>query len=110
MKIPTLRRALLALLLAPVLVNAQSADEWRTLGGDYAHTRYTPSAEITADNFSELDVAWEWDGASFGAVSGRSTPSMIDGVLYTVAGNRRYVIAIDAKSGETLWSYREPST
>ncbi len=84
--------------------------EWRTLGGDYAHTRYTPAEEITAENFGELEVAWEWDGASFGAVSGRSTPSFINGKLYTVAGNRRYVVAIDPKNGETLWSYREPTT
>ena len=33
--------------------------EWYTLGGDYAHTRYTPADEITADNFDELEVAWE---------------------------------------------------
>ncbi len=32
--------------------------EWYTLGGDYAHTRYTPADEITAENFDELEVAW----------------------------------------------------
>ena len=30
--------------------------EWFTLGGDYAHTRYTPADEITADNFEDLEV------------------------------------------------------
>lgn len=99
-----------ALLLTPQLILAQDSIEWTTLGGDYAHTRYTPADEITADNFGELDVAWEWDGASFGAVSGRSTPSYIEGKLITVAGNKRYVVAIDPKTGETLWSYREPDT
>ncbi len=86
------------------------AEEWFTLGGDYAHTRYTPANEITAENFGELEVVWEWDGASFDAVSGRSTPSLIDGVLYTVAGNKRFVVAIDPKTGDTIWSYREPVT
>ena len=33
-----------------------------------------------------------------------------DGVLYTVAGQRRQVVAIDAASGETLWTFREPET
>ena len=65
----TLKRALLALratlLALPGLVLAQDTIEWFTLGNDYAHTRYTPAAEITADNFSDLDVAWEWDGASY---------------------------------------------
>ncbi|MDA1369913.1 MAG: hypothetical protein O2971_04005 [Proteobacteria bacterium] len=114
MNIRTLRSVVLALgaslLALPTLVLAQDSIEWFTLGNDFAHTRYTPAAEITEDNFGDLEVAWEWDGASFGAVSGRSTPSYIDGMLYTVAGYNRHVIAIDPKSGETIWSYREPNT
>ena len=31
-------------------------------------------------------------------------------MLYTVAGQRRQVVAIDAASGETLWTLREPGT
>src|SRR5690606_22728124 len=31
---------------------------------------------------------------------------MIDGVLYTTAGRRRDVVAIDAVTGENLWMYR----
>ncbi len=89
---------------------AEEAAEWFTLGNDFAHTRYTPADEITAENFSELEVAWEWDGASFNAVSGRSTPSLIDGILYTVVGYKRYVVAIDPKTGDTIWTYREPDT
>ncbi|MDA1372395.1 MAG: PQQ-binding-like beta-propeller repeat protein [Proteobacteria bacterium] len=89
---------------------AQDTVEWFTLGNDYAHTRYSAASEINAENFSELEVAWEWDGASLGAVSGRSTPSYINGTLYTVAGSRRHVVAIDPKTGETLWTYRLPNT
>jgi len=84
--------------------------EWHYLGGDSAHTRYSPASEITAENFEDLEEAWVWDGASFNAASGRSTPSYVDGVLYTVAGPRRHVVAIDPESGETIWSYREPHT
>ena len=89
---------------------SSEAEQWFTLGSDYAHTRFTPAEEITAENFSELEVAWEWDGASFNAVSGRSTPSLIDGILYTVVGYKRYVVAIDPKTGDTIWTYREPDT
>lgn len=88
----------------------QETVEWVTLGGDFAHTRYTPSEQINAENFEELEVAWVWDGASFKASSGRSTPSYVDGKLFTVAGDRRHVVAIDPETGETLWSYREPHT
>lgn len=84
--------------------------EWRYLGGDSEHTRYSPAANLTASNFEDLEEAWVWDGASFNAQSGRSTPSYINGVLYTVAGPRRHVIAMDPSTGETLWSYREPHT
>jgi len=89
---------------------AQDTVEWTTLGSDWAHTRYSPADQITAENFTDLEVAWEWDGASFQAQSGRSTPSFINGRLYTVAGARRHVVAIDPKSGATIWSYREPDT
>ena len=92
------------------LLAAQDDVEWFTLGNDYANTRYTTSGEITAENFGELEVVWEWDGASLGAASGRSTPSYINGTLYTVAGARRHVVAIDPKTGEQLWSYRLPNT
>jgi len=84
--------------------------QWHYLGGDSEHTRYSPADQVNASNFNTLEEAWVWDGASFDARSGRSTPSYIDGVLYTVAGPRRHVVAIDPASGETLWSYREPNT
>ncbi|MDP6096039.1 MAG: hypothetical protein QGG67_08655 [Gammaproteobacteria bacterium] len=100
------------LLLVCVSSVALSQDtlEWVTLGSDYAHTRYLPADEITPQNFTELEEAWVWDGASFNSASGRSTPSFVDGKIITVAGPRRYVVALDARSGETLWSYVEPKT
>lgn len=96
--------------LASVPLLAQDTIEWHTLGNDYAHTRYTTAAQITPDNFSELTVAWQWDGASFGELAGRSTPTFKEGKLFTVAGDHRAVVAIDPATGETLWSYRLPST
>jgi quinoprotein glucose dehydrogenase len=84
--------------------------EWQTLGGNLDHARYLPAKQITPANFETLKQAWVWDGASFKAASGRSTPSYMDGRLYTVAGEHRHVVAIDPYSGETLWSYREPDT
>jgi len=83
---------------------------WGYLGGDAAHTRYSPADQVTLENFEDLEEAWVWDGASFNAQSGRSTPSYINGKLYTVAGPRRYVVALDPGTGELLWSYGEPKT
>ena len=74
--------------------------QWQYLGGDSAHTRYSPADQIDGSNFEDLEETWIWDGASFNAQSGRSTPSYINGKLYTVAGPRRYVIALDPASTE----------
>lgn len=104
--------AVVAGLFASSALLAQGTEngEWHYLGGDSHHTRYSPANQINADNFEDLEEAWVWDGASFGAASGRSTPSYVDGILYTVAGPRRHVVAIDPSTGETIWSYREPNT
>ncbi|MES3008013.1 MAG: PQQ-binding-like beta-propeller repeat protein [Pseudomonadota bacterium] len=98
------------LLAAATSVNAQDTVEWTHLGGNADHTRYSPAANITAENFGELKEAWVWDGVSFQGTSGRATPSYVDGKLFTVSGPRRHVVAIDPESGETIWSYREPNT
>ena len=87
--------------------------EWRYQSGDAWGTRYSPLTDIDASNFEDLEVAWVWRGDNFSphpAYVSRSTPSYINGVLYTVAGYRRTVAAIDPATGETIWTYREPHT
>ena len=87
--------------------------EWRYIGGDVAQTRYSPLDQIDATNFERLSVAWTWRGDNFGPKVDplfRSTPLYVDGLLYTVAGERRAVAAIDPATGETIWTYREPHT
>ena len=105
------------LLAVPALAFAQERGnpegEWRYQSGDAWGTRYSPLDQIDASNFEDLDVAWIWRGDNFSPhplYLSRSTPSYIDGILYTVAGYRRTVAAIDPATGETLWTYREPST
>ena len=110
--------ALAALLRVPSASSAQTMGlengEWRYLGGDTGHTRSAPLLDqINASNFSDLQVAWIWRGDNFGPgveYTVRSTPVFVDGVLYTVAGQRRQVVAIEAATGETLWAFREPET
>ena len=101
-------------LWAATMVMAQGTGtenaQWTYLGGDAWHTRYTPADQITADNFSELDLAWRWDAGSFGPSTSRATPTYVDGKLITVSGNRRHVVALDPATGELLWSFTEPNT
>ena len=106
--------ALGAVLSVPISGMAQGPGttngDWTFLGGDAWHTRYAPAAEINALNFEDLEVAWRWDASSFGPSTPRATPSLIDGKLITVTGDRRHVVALDPSSGELLWSFTEPNT
>jgi quinoprotein glucose dehydrogenase len=107
------------LILAGVSVHnrlsAQSAaptpvGEWRTYGGDLASTRYAPLDQINRDNFNKLEVAWRFKTDSFGArpeTNFEGTPLMVGGVLYSTVGTRRAVVALDAATGEILWTHRE---
>jgi quinoprotein glucose dehydrogenase len=83
--------------------------EWLNNRGDAGSTSYSPLAQINRDNVSTLRIAWRWKTDNFGPTPEfyyRATPLMADGVLYTTAGIRRTVVAIDAATGETLWMYR----
>jgi len=95
---------------APVmtgLVRGNAPGEWRYWGGDAFSTRYSPLDQITAENFSKLAVAWQWDAGTFGPDEYyRTTPLYANGRLFTVATTRRSVMAIDPETGETLWMYR----
>ncbi|MCA1583407.1 MAG: PQQ-binding-like beta-propeller repeat protein [Acidobacteria bacterium] len=93
--------------------NGTANGEWRFWGGDAASTRYAPLEQINASNFEKLQVAWVWRGDNFGPTADnilRSTPTYIKGKLFTVAGERRTVAALDPVTGETLWTFREPHT
>ena len=89
------------------LVRGNAPGEWRYWGGDAHSTRYSPLDQINADNFSTLQMAWQWNAGTFGADEYyRTTPLYANGRLFTVATTRRSVMAIDPETGETLWMYR----
>jgi len=83
--------------------------EWGAYGGDGGSTRYSPLDQISRDNIGDLRVAWVWKSDSLlpdAQAGSETTPLMVDGVLYFTMDQRRYVIAADAGTGETLWIYR----
>ena len=83
--------------------------EWQRYGADSGSTKYSPLEQINRDNVADLDIAWRWRTDNFGPrldVNYQATPLMIGGVLYTTAGWRRNVVAIDGATGETLWMHR----
>src|SRR4051795_1539955 len=97
--------------IAPVAgQSGAKSGEWRSYGGDIGHTRYAPLDQINAANFSQLEVAWRFKTDSLGPrpeYQFESTPLMVKGVLYSTAGSRRAVVALDAATGELLWMHSE---
>ena len=83
--------------------------EWLFHRGDLASTNYSPLGQINRENAKDLEIAWRWKSDNYGPRPEfymKTTPLMVDGVLYTTAGIRRTVVAINALTGETLWTYR----
>jgi quinoprotein glucose dehydrogenase len=84
--------------------------EWTTYGGDLASTRYSPLDQITKDNFNKLEVAWRFKTDALGPrqeFNFQSTPLMVNGIVYTTAGTRRAVVALDGATGEMIWMHSE---
>jgi quinoprotein glucose dehydrogenase len=107
-----------AIALAPFLIagaaNAQgytpstAKGDWPMYFADPTGSRFSPQDQITASNFNKLELAWHFKTDSMGAhpeFKLEGTPLEINGTVYTTAGSRRAVVALDAKTGELKWVY-----
>ncbi|HEY2837494.1 MAG TPA: hypothetical protein VGI89_13055, partial [Rhizomicrobium sp.] len=84
--------------------------EWPHYGADLAASHYRPLNQINASNFSKLEVVWRFKTDNIGnrpEFKLEGTPLEVGGVVYTTAGSRRGVIALDAVTGELLWVHGE---
>jgi quinoprotein glucose dehydrogenase len=84
--------------------------EWVSYAADIKGTRYMPLEQIDATNFNKLEIAWRFNTNNLGPrpeFTLQGTPLMIGRTLYATGGggNRRAVVAIDAKTGELLWKH-----
>jgi quinohemoprotein ethanol dehydrogenase len=80
---------------------------WLTNGGNLANQRYAPLDEINTSNVATLKGQWVahlGSGKEF-KFSGEATPLVYDGVMYVISGADD-VLALDAKTGDTIWEYR----
>jgi quinohemoprotein ethanol dehydrogenase len=85
------------------LANAANENgEWLTYGRDYAETRFSPLTQITADNVTELGVAWTFDTDSFRGLE--ATPLVHNGIMYATRPWSS-VFAVDARTGQKLWDF-----
>jgi len=85
-----------------IVANAASTTSWPSHGLDYAETRFSRLAQITADNVGKLGLAWSYDLASMRGIE--ATPLVVDGVMYVTA-SWSVVHALDARTGRRIWTY-----
>jgi quinohemoprotein ethanol dehydrogenase len=77
-------------------------ENWMTWGRTYTEQRFSPLDQVNDENVGELGLAWYFDLNTDRAIEG--TPLVIDGIMYvTSAWSVTY--ALDAVSGELLWSH-----
>ena len=76
--------------------------QWLTHGGDYAETRFSTLDQINTDTIGELGLGWSFDLGSDRGIE--ATPIVADGVMY-VTSTFNVVHALDAKTGERLWTF-----
>src|ERR1700690_3175164 len=106
------KRVLLGAMIAAMLAWGQQPStkngEWPHYTADLKGTKYSPLDQISASNFNKLEVAWRFKTDNLGTrpeYKLEGTPIMVKGVLFTTAGTRRSVVALDPKTGELMWVY-----
>ena len=92
--------------------NSESV-QWPHYANDLGSSKYSPLEQINASNVDQLEIAWMWDTPDnlifendTRATAGeyKSTPIMVDGVLY-VSTSLGLVAAVNAQTGEQLWQF-----
>jgi len=80
--------------------------DWPTYNGNPDGNRHSALSQITPANIAQTRVKWTFPVP--GARNLRTTPVVVDGIMYVTAPNEVY--ALDARSGREIWHYRRPRT
>jgi len=85
------------------LINADNEPHnWMSTGRSYDEQRHSPLNQITANNVTDLGLAWYFDFPTDRGIE--ATPIVVDGTMY-VSGAWSMVYALNASTGELLWQY-----
>jgi len=87
--------------LAPGALLKPLGAAWPTYNGDYSGRRFSDLKQINSSNVKDLALAWAYDS---GNVVIKSTPLMVNGVLYFSSPDHAW--AIDARTGRQLWHWQ----
>lgn len=90
-----------------------AASDWPSYGGSPSSTKFSNAQQINASNLDSVRIIWHWrplDASIIEANPGvfssryRSTPLVIDGVLYA-SSPLNVITALDAATGDVLWNF-----
>ena len=87
---------------ARALAEIDSGENWLVNGGRFGGEHFSPLAQIDISNVKQLGLAWATDIHSGTGLA--AEPLVVDGVVYMSTAQSR-VHALDAASGELLWSF-----
>src|SRR3989337_17865 len=91
---------------ADLLAGLTKPGRWVTFSGDYSGQRHSPLTQITPSNVGELKEQWAFDSRlPVGNRGTEATPLFFGGRLY-VTGLAGHAWALDARTGQPLWTYR----
>jgi len=72
--------------------------------GDYTQSRYFPNKQINVGNVSKLRPAWVFQTEVKDTME--TSPIVVNGVMYVTTAFD-HVYALDARTGEELWHYKQ---
>jgi alcohol dehydrogenase (cytochrome c) len=81
--------------------------DWPHYGGTEFSWRYSALDQINTANVKNLAPAWIFQTGDY-AEGLQSTPIVVNGVVYVITARDR-VFALDAATGQVIWSYRYPA-
>ena len=85
------------------LLDADTEGEsWLLHGRTYDESRFSPLTDINDSNVDQLGLSWSFEtGTNRGH---ETTPIVVDGMMFITAP-WSIVFALDAKTGEQIWSF-----
>lgn len=91
-----------------LLADEENGDDWLSYSGGYKSERFSPLAQISPANVSQLKVMWAYQMQAAGIAGAglqETTPLVANGIMYLTEAPSS-VTALDARTGNLLWHWK----
>ena len=97
---------------SPLTAQTGASGDWPAFGGDPGNSKYSTLDQIDRDHFHDVEIAWRWRSiaadtevpSSVRRGQFKTIPLEVGGRVF-VATSLSQVAAIDAGTGNTLWTF-----